>query len=98
MHNEMMQKVLERGTMKNYYGTAIYLKKFMSGKYASGDITLSDLNFQFITGFEMYIRNNPLKAGDPCTNNGTMKHLERLKKMVTWAYTCKFLSKVTRLF
>ena len=27
MHNEMMQKVLERGTMKNYYSTAIYLKK-----------------------------------------------------------------------
>ena len=41
----------------------------------------------------MYIRNNPLKAGDPCTNNGTMKHLERLKKMVTWAYTNEWIEK-----
>lgn len=93
MHNEMMEKVLERGTMKNYYSTAVYLKKFMNGKYAAGDIFLMDLNFQFITGFEMYIRNNPLKAGDPCTNNGTMKHLERLKKMVTWAYTNEWIDK-----
>jgi site-specific recombinase XerD len=84
-HNEMMQKVLERGTMKNYYTTAMYIKRYMSNKYLSGDVLLKDLNFQFITEFEFYIRNNPLKAGDPCTNNGTMKHLERLKKMVAWA-------------
>jgi hypothetical protein len=58
MHNEMMQKVLERGTMKNYYSTALYLKKYMSKKYLSGDIQLKDLNFAFITGFEFYIHNN----------------------------------------
>ena len=92
-HNEMMQKVLERGTMKNYYSTAIYLKRYMAKKYPSGDIYLKDLSFSFITGFEFYIRNNPLKAEDPCTNNGTMKHLERLKKMVTWAETNEWIDK-----
>ncbi len=92
-HNEMMEKVLERGTMKNYYSTALYLKKFMSLKYDAGDIPLKDLTHQFITNFEWYIRNNPLKAGDPCTNNGTMKHMERLKKMVTWAYTNEWIEK-----
>lgn len=93
LHNEMMQKVLERGTMKNYYSTALYLKSYMSKKFLSGDIYLKELNYQFITGFEYYIRNNPLKPGDPCTNNGTMKHLERLKKMVTWAYTNEWIEK-----
>ena len=92
-HNEMMEKVLEPGTMKNYRSTAIYLKNFMMLKYDAGDIKLSDLNYQFISSFESYIRNNPLKAGDPCTNNGTMKHLERLKKMVTWAYTNEWIEK-----
>ena len=62
-------------------------------KFDAGDIKLSDLNYQFISSFESYIRNNPLKAGDPCTNNGTMKHLERLKKMVTWAYTNEWIEK-----
>jgi hypothetical protein len=51
------------------------------------------LTHQFITGFEFYIRNNPLKSGDPCTNNRTMKHLERLKKMVNWAHVNEWIDK-----
>ena len=93
LHNEMMEKVLEPGTMKNYRSTAIYLKKYMSLKYDAGDIYLKDLTYPFISGLELYIRINPIKAGDPCTNNGTMKHLERLKKMVTWAYTNEWIDK-----
>jgi len=92
-HNEMMGKVLEWGTMKNYHSTALYLKKYLSLKYDAGDVFLKDLTFQFITNFEWYVRNNPLKPEDPCTNNGTMKHLERLKKMVTWAYTNEWIEK-----
>jgi integrase len=92
-HNEMMRQTLEPGTMKNYKSTAIYLRNYMSLKYDAGDIYLKDLSYQFISGFDFYIRNNPLKEGDPCTNNGTMKHLERLKKMVTWAYTNEWLEK-----
>jgi integrase len=93
LHNEMMGKTLEPGTMKNYKSTAIYLRSYMNLKYDAGDIYLKDLTYQFITSFEWYIRNNPLKAGDPCNNNGTMKHLERLKKMVTWAYTNEWIDK-----
>jgi len=93
MHNDMMKTVLEKGTLKNYFSTAIYIKKFLSHRYQVQDMNLEDLNYAFITGFEFYIRNNPIKAGDPCTNNGTMKHLERLKKMVTWAATNEWVSK-----
>jgi integrase len=93
MHNEMMGKTLEPGTMKNYKSTAIYLRNYMNLKYDAGDIFLKDLTYQFITGFEWFIRNNPLKEGDPCTTNGTMKHLERLKKMVTWAYKNEWIDK-----
>lgn len=53
--------------------------------YPAKDIYLRQLKYEFITGFEHYIRTTPIKANDPCTNNGTMKHLERLRKMVTWA-------------
>jgi len=93
MHNDMMESVLKRGTMKNYYSTAIYIRRFLAKKSPAGDINLEDLNYSFITGLEFYIRNNPLKAEDPCTNNGTMKHLERIKKMVTWATTNEWIEK-----
>jgi site-specific recombinase XerD len=89
----MMKSVLKRGTMKNYYSTAIYIRRFLAKKSPTGDINLEDLNYSFITGLEFYIRNNPLKAEDPCTNNGTMKHLERVKKMVTWATTNEWMEK-----
>ena len=88
-----MKSVLKGGTLKNYYSTAIYLRKFLARKSPTGDIRLEGLNYAFITGFEFYIRNNPRKSGDPCTNNGTMKHLERLKKMVTWAANNEWIEK-----
>lgn len=93
LHYEMQGKTLEWGTMKNYKSTAIYLKNYLNLKYDAGDIFLKDLTPQFITGFEYYIRNNPIKSGDPCTNNGTMKHLERLKKMVNWAHANEWIDK-----
>src|SRR5580658_1589622 len=93
MHNEMLGKTLEPGTMKNYKSTAIYIRNYLNLKYDAGDIYLKDLTHKFITGFEYYVRNNPLKAGDPCTNNGTMKHLERLKKMVNWAHANEWIDK-----
>jgi site-specific recombinase XerD len=93
MHNEMLGKTLEPGTMKNYKSTAIYIRNYLNLKYDAGDVYLKDLTHEFITGFEYYVRNNPLKTGDPCTNNGTMKHLERLKKMVNWACTNEWVEK-----
>jgi len=93
MHNDMMKSVLKRGTMKNYFSTALYIRRFLAKKSPAGDINLEDLNYSFITGLEFYIRNNPLKAEDPCTNNGTMKHLERVKKMVAWATTNEWIEK-----
>jgi hypothetical protein len=84
-HNSQMQKVLEKGSLKNYFTTEKYLQNFLEKKFPAKDIYLKDLKYEFITAFEFFIRNCPIKANDPCTNNGTMKHLERLKKMVSWA-------------
>lgn len=83
-HNTMMGKVLEYGTMKNYYTTERYLKAFLKKQYENGDILLKKLTYEFITSFEYFIRTKPLKDYDRCSNNGTMKHLERLKKIAKW--------------
>jgi site-specific recombinase XerD len=92
-HHTMMQKVLKPGTMKNYHATESYLKRFLVSRYKKTDISLKELNYEFISGFEFFVRNNSLKENDPCTTNGTMKHLERLKKMVTWALKNEWIDK-----
>lgn len=55
-HNKNMKEVLTQGTLKNYYTTEKYIKRFLLDKYRSNDIFLSSLNYQFITEFEFYLR------------------------------------------
>jgi hypothetical protein len=92
-HNNMMKAVLKKGSMKNYYTTEKYLKQFLKKNYYKADILLKDLTYEFITAFEFFIRSHPVKKNDPCTNNGTMKHLERLKKIVAWAMKNEWIAK-----
>jgi site-specific recombinase XerD len=92
-HNLIMGKALKPGTMKNYTTTEKYLKAFIAQKFKSVDIFLSKLNYEFIAGFEFYVRSNAIKENDPCTNNGTMKHMERLKKVVNWTVKNEWLDK-----
>ena len=79
-HFKIEGEKLKAGTIKNYYATEEYLKKFIKSKIDVEDISLDKINYEFITELEFYIRNNPLKKHDPCEGNGVMKHLERFKK------------------
>jgi site-specific recombinase XerD len=93
-HNTNMKQVLAWGTLKNYFTTERYVQLFLQQKYKNADIFLSSLNYQFITEFEFFLRTSkPLDASNPLTNNGVMKHMERLRKMVTLAYKMEWISK-----
>lgn len=92
-HNSIMKTVLSKGTLKNYFTTERYLKAFMHQKKYNGDVLLRKLSSDFITGFDYFVRTTPLKDYDRCTNNGAMKHMERLKKMVNWAVENGWLEK-----
>ncbi|MGI8952917.1 MAG: site-specific integrase [Chitinophagaceae bacterium] len=93
-HNTNMKNVLSYGTLKNYYTTEKYIKKFLAQKHKNADIFLSALNYQFITEFEFYLRTcHPLQRRNMLNNNGIMKHMERLKKMVTLAYKMEWINK-----
>jgi len=91
LHNEQMKTILSPGTIKNYYTTEKYIKLFLQHTFRTTDILLNKLDFKFISDFEYYLRNNPIKLQDPCNTNGIMKHLERLKKIVTWAVNLRFI-------
>lgn len=71
-----MKDVLKYGTMKNYYTTERYLYKFLKKHFKTDDIILKQINYQFITDFEHFLRNyKPKRVRKSLTNNGTMKHL-----------------------
>ncbi len=85
-HNTEVKKLLEPGTMKNYYSTERYVKEFLVKRKKRKDIYLSQLDYKFIIDFEIYLRQRePDKGQRPCTNNTVMKHIERLRKMINIA-------------
>ena len=81
-HNINMKRVLAHGTLKNYFTTRKYVKLFWAKRFKADDIYLSELNYQFITEFEFFLRSTkPLEESNPLGNDGIMKHIERLKKV-----------------
>jgi site-specific recombinase XerD len=93
-HNDHMLTVLKYGTMKNYYTTEKYLKKFLRLELKARDIYLKQLNYRFICDFEHYLRNvKNTKKQLMMTNNGVMKHLERFKKIINLAIKLEWMLK-----
>ncbi|GAA0882169.1 site-specific integrase [Sphingobacterium siyangense subsp. cladoniae] len=93
-HNSEQEVKLAAGTMKNYYTTQAYIRRFLKEKYRRTDIALSELNYTFISDFEGYLRRySPKDHHKPLNNNGIMKHIERLRKMVNMAVTADWLPK-----
>jgi len=85
-HNTEIKKLLEPGTMKNYYSTERYVNEFLLNKKKRKDIYLCQLDYKFVIDFEIYLRQRePDKGQRACGNNTVMKHIERLRKMVNIA-------------
>lgn len=86
-HYEKNQFKLAPGTLKNYGGTKNYLKNFLFKKFKTDDIPLEYIQYSFIVDFELFLRNpkNHLDKGKPLKNNGIMKHIERLNKLMGFA-------------
>ncbi|WP_157760880.1 phage integrase SAM-like domain-containing protein [Chitinophaga caeni] len=90
-HRKINTGILAKGTMKNYGATEKYFKNFLTTQLHRDDIFLIELDYEFLTEFEHYVRNNPIKASDPCVGNGVIKHLQRLRGMVSWAKKLKWI-------
>jgi site-specific recombinase XerD len=93
-HNQEQVSKLAHGTMKNYYTTQRYIHKFLNARYRRTDLPLSELNYKFLLDFENYLRAyTPTDHQKPLNNNGIMKHIERLRKIVNMAITLDWLPK-----
>jgi hypothetical protein len=87
-HNEHMKSTLRWGTQKNYFTTHKYIFLFLKQKHKTTDIFLSELSCKFIIDFERFLRSQKSMG-----NNTVMKHIERLRKMITLAYKIEWISK-----
>ncbi len=93
-HNESQVDILSPGTLKNYFTTQKYLIRYLNDIKKVDDIYLDDLNYQFITEFDSYLRKyKPIDHHKPLTNNGIMKHLERLRKVTSMGIRLEWMAK-----
>ncbi|MGB5609648.1 site-specific integrase [Eudoraea sp.] len=93
-HSENMVNVLKKGTLKNYSTTEKYLKEYLEKELRTSDMYLKNLSYTFIVGFEKFLRRKKDKNGIlQLTNNGTMKHLERFKKLLNLAVKLEWMEK-----
>jgi len=92
-HNEQGETLLAVGTMRHYKVTQRYLIKFFQQKFNKPDINLTDLDYKFISDFELFLYNHkPKDHQKPMDTNGVLKHIIRLKKMTNLAIKLKWLS------
>lgn len=87
-HNTHMKDTLRWGTQKNYYTTHKYILLFLKQEHKTTDMFLSELGYKFIIDFERFLRHQ-----NNMGNNTVMKHIERLRKMVSLAFKMEWLDK-----
>ena len=93
-HNTNMDSILKPGTLKNYFTTERYINRYLVIKLKTNDVFLKQLSYKFIIDFEQFLRNGKsISRFQALNNNGVMKHLERLKKMMNLALRLEWIDK-----
>lgn len=93
-HNKKIENTLASGTIRNFGITEKYINSFLTKKRRTSDIYLKQLDYKFISDFETYLCGYYPK-GHPkdMSHNTVMKHLQRLRKIVTLAYHLEWIEK-----
>lgn len=80
-HNQQMKELVGReyapGTHERYTTSYKHTLSFLQWKYNVADIDINQLNFEFITEYEFW-----LKSTRKCDHNSTMKYLSNFRKIV----------------
>lgn len=90
-HNDNMFEKLHGNTSRLYLTSQKYLLLYLKMKYKRNDMQLSELDYKFILGFESFLRKHKPRHGGQIGNNAVMKHLQRLRRMVTLAYQIEWI-------
>ncbi|GLB51823.1 transposase [Neptunitalea chrysea] len=93
-HTDAMQGVLHPHTLRHYQTSQRYIRKFVREKLNREDLFLSELNYSFIVQFEAFLRCMVSEQKHMrISNNTIMKHLQRLRKLVTLVFHLEWLER-----
>jgi len=91
-HNEKCRALIgidfTKSTVEKFDTSLSHLKEYMLYQYGRDDVLLSEVNGQFVNGFDFY-----LKTVRSCQNNSSIKHLKNLKKVVRIALANDWMKK-----
>ncbi|MEN8816532.1 MAG: site-specific integrase [Nonlabens sp.] len=91
-HSKKIENTLAKGTIRNFGVTENYLNKFLNKVKKTTDIYLKELDYKFLCDFENYLANYwPVGHPKALSQNTIMKHIQRLRKMVTLAYHMEWI-------
>lgn len=80
-HNKQMRDLVNQEfsplTLERYITSKKHTRDFIKWKYNVDDMNIKDLNYEFITDYEFW-----LKSVRKCDHNTTMKYLSNFKKIV----------------
>ena len=74
---------MKPGGFKNVKTTIEYVKLFLGAHFPDRNVYLSQLDMEFMTNLQHYIRYHPIKEHDPCEGNGLAKHIQRVKRIIS---------------
>lgn len=93
-HNENFFSKLKHNTSRLYITSQNYLRKFIKKEFKRTDFYLKELDYSFIIKFENYLRSvKPRHYQKRLQHNAVMKHLQRLRKMVTLAFHLEWIDR-----
>lgn len=93
-HNTKMFPKLHRNTSRMYLTSQRYILLFVKKEYKRENMELEELDYRFILSFENFLRKyKPRHYQKQIGNNAVMKHIQRLRKMITLAYHMEWIDK-----
>lgn len=93
-HSRKIENTLAPGTIRNFGVTENYINRFLEKKRKTSDVYLKQLNYKFISDFETFLVGYyPTGHPKAMSHNTVMKHLQRLRKIITLAYHLEWIEK-----
>ncbi len=93
-HSLKIAKTLAYGTIRNFGVTEGYINKYLNRVLKTTDIFINQLDYKFICDFESFLHCFwPKGHPKAMSQNTVMKHIQRLRKMVTLAYHLEWLDR-----
>ncbi|MCZ2846323.1 MAG: site-specific integrase [Candidatus Bathyarchaeota archaeon] len=93
-HNTTCFSKLKPNTRRLYDTSQNYIRKFIKQEFGRKDYYLQELDYNFVLKFENFLRTvKPKHYQKNLQHNAVMKHIQRLKKMISLAYRMEWIDK-----